>query len=829
MTTDFQYDVFISYARADGADHASKLRDTFRELDKRTYLDTSMIESGQKWEQNLHDSLLSAKAMIFVLTAGSVDPDSYCKIEWEMAVEHNIPILPVRVDTKVDFTMSKPYSTIQYIDLTNDWDIGIDEISHFLTRYDYLYELRDELNNLVSSSTARRFIEIIATENAAAKQQLKRRVKVRIPKRQQAEAIEFSSFRDAWQHYNGQVLLLGAAGAGKTTTLLHYAQTLVTNYLANRNQPVPVFASIAYWDSYANQPLHEWLPEENDLPDAMRDVIDNGRAVLILDGLDELGSSKPLDPEKPEKGTFDPRLRFIKHVQTAIDMGNQILITSRVIDYDDIGEKLNIKGAIELQPLTDDQIDTYLGDVPTVQTTVMADDELLDICRSPLLLSLIAFGYRDATDDLKTLPNMAEGDLRDTIFEQYITTSYDLEARRRELTGEEMPFTLGKVMDVLGHAAMFNVGGISRITGGSITIVENVLEYSDFMFHLYESEIDKFIEVVQKMNIIAKNNLGNGSFLHLLIRDFLAYNFSIRNLSDSNYYDQYCTPANALGKLKDTRATKILMQLLQHESHFIRSSCIKAIGAIGDNKAIAPIINALQFDPESQVRVSAAHALINIHNVQSIEILIYTLQNDPNAKVRNAWAFTLGYIGNEKSIDSLIRSLKHDENPQVRTTAATALGQLGNQRAVLPLLEALENDPDEIMPRTTVMALGKLGDKVAIDSLVKVLHSKTNHMLTRIFAAGSLGNIGDETCIEPLVHALYYDGLADVKLSCAKAIIDIAERLNIRPTAALIAILVFNFGYDWDMPRKVAELLQEIGTPEAIHAVQQWHMSLKRS
>jgi flagellar biosynthesis GTPase FlhF len=227
MTTpihDFKYDVFISYARKDGAEKAQQLHKTFKEMRKRAYLDTTFIESGQKWESNLHESLLTSKAVIFVLTAGSVDPGSYCKVEWNMAIEHDIPILPVLIvndDSKIIENIPKPYSTIQYINLTTDWTAGIDEIIHFVTRYDYLYDLCAELNTLVSQSTARRFIEIIATENAQAKKQLKRRVKVCIPKRQQTEETEFNSFHEAWQHYNGQVLLLGAPGAGKTTTLLN--------------------------------------------------------------------------------------------------------------------------------------------------------------------------------------------------------------------------------------------------------------------------------------------------------------------------------------------------------------------------------------------------------------------------------------------------------------------------------------------------------------------------------------------------------------------------------------------------------------------------------
>jgi HEAT repeat protein len=617
--------------------------------------------------------------------------------------------------------------------------------------------LQADLTQLVSESTARRFIEIIATENAEAKKNLKRRMRVRTLKRQPTQATDFNSFDEAWTHYKGQVLLLGASGAGKTTTLLHYAQTLVSRYLGDRNQPVPVFASIAFWDSYANTPLHEWLPEHNELPDDIRDVIQSGRAVLILDGLDELGREKPINPEKPEEGTFDPRRRFLEQVQTAIDDGNQILITCRVTDYEDIGEKLNIKGAIELQNLTDDQIDTYLGDVPTIQKTVIEDNDLLEICRSPLLLSLIAFGYRDATDGLKALPNMAEGDLRDAIFEQYITTSYDFEASRREMRGEEMPFTLEKTMDVLGHAAMINVCGGKRIDYEALSldgteIVENILVLLDFTHELEQDEIDNFLNFIEHMNVMEQHELDNYRFLHLLIRDYLAFTFSMRHFDEPTYYDflTRSSPARAIGKLRDDRGVEFLIQLLQYsELPFVRESASTALGLIGDKRARQPLIYALH-DASIDVSSASANALSELKDERIIEDLIYTLQHDKDSGVRILSARTLGEIANVRAIDSLIYALQHDESLYVRWSAAKALGKIADVRAIETLMYVLQHDQDKNVRLESARALGIIGDSSVILSLVKALNDVSRSGMFRVcdIAAKALEKIGTPEALQ---------------------------------------------------------------------------------
>ena len=808
----------------------------------RAFLDQHQIDRGEEWWKRITDSTHSAKVFVFLITEASVT-SKVCTREWNTAESIPRPILPIKIidsDNHViaDSDIPDHISRINYVNAADDWESAIDEILFHVNRYSYLYKLSDDLAQLVSENTARRFIEIVSTENKEAKKQLKRRVRARTLRKDTTPDQEFANIKEAWEAYNGQVLLLGDPGAGKTTTLLYHAQTLIQNYLKNRNQPLPVFATIAYWDSYGDTPLHEWLPVENDLPDDIRDLIYNGRAVLILDGLDELGSSKPINPEKPEEGTFDPRQRFMAHVQQAINEGNQVLITCRVKDYNDIGDKLTINGAIELQKLTDEQIETYLGDVPPVQTAVMADDALLDICRSPLLLSLIAFGYRDATDELKALPSMTEGDLRDTIFGQYIQASYNFEASRRELLSEEMPFTLEKVLDVLGHAAMINVAGGRRDDGADTgflfeldgsSIIENILENHDLSFYLTRDELDYFVNFLTQLNIIEKLNIGSYRFLHLLLRDHLAFQYSIKSLEykhqprSTSLNDKMLgisPPMRALTNLQDLRYIKFALKQLENTNFDNKNKRGYAIclGEFGERSFSPTLINSLINDNHELVREASALSLgVLIRSTQAVPALINGLQNDNSEFVRKACAQAFRYINSSKAVPALIDKLENDDSEDVRLECAEALNKIQSTTSVSTLIHVLENDDDERLRLACAEALGFTGNDQAVSPLRDALQNDDDYEV-QLVCTQSLGYIASTSAIMALYDTLEWNDDYDIQVACADALSSIG---NTKSVSVLLQILEL-YEDEEEIQHIHVSALEKIGTLEALQAVAEW-------
>ena len=219
----------------------------------------------------------------------------------------------------------------------------------------------------------------------------------------------FGTFSQAFEHYNRRVLQLGEPGAGKTITLMAYARDAIAARLDDPTKPLPLLGLIATWDSQRQQPLADWLVMgHDDLVAEIRRIVADARALLLLDGLDELGSvQEEPDPNNPEKLIrYDPRQRFIP----IIPASNQVIVTCRAKDYREIGKKIGLKGAVTLQQLTDAQIRDYLSaEVPDLWATLEADEELREVTRTPLLLSLFAFAYRDASaEDREKLRDLRE-------------------------------------------------------------------------------------------------------------------------------------------------------------------------------------------------------------------------------------------------------------------------------------------------------------------------------------------------------------------------------------------------------------------------------------
>ena len=122
----------------------------------------------------------------------------------------------------------------------------------------------------------------------------------------------FRNFDDAFTEYGQRVLLLGDPGAGKTTTLLAFARDKVAERLHDPNAPLPIIAQVSTWNSNTRTPIDEWLTSQ--LPMLNREVIAahicDRRALLMLDGLDELGKERLEEVDGHSVG-YDPRARFV--------------------------------------------------------------------------------------------------------------------------------------------------------------------------------------------------------------------------------------------------------------------------------------------------------------------------------------------------------------------------------------------------------------------------------------------------------------------------------------------------------------------------------------
>ena len=145
------------------------------------------------------------------------------------------------------------------------------------------------------------------------------------------------------------LLILGEPGAGKTTTLLKLAKTLLARIGDDFSQPIPVILNLSSW-AKERQPIAEWLVqalyETFQVYKALGTTwIKEEQLTLCLDGLDEVAAQYRNDCLQALN------LFLQNHGRT------EVVVCSRIRDYEVLSERLRVRCAIYVKPLTSQQID----------------------------------------------------------------------------------------------------------------------------------------------------------------------------------------------------------------------------------------------------------------------------------------------------------------------------------------------------------------------------------------------------------------------------------------------------------------------------------------
>lgn len=178
--------------------------------------------------------------------------------------------------------------------------------------------------------------------------------------------------------FAGILLILGAPGAGKTTTLLELAAV----WANGSDSSVPVLLDLGSWRS--RQPVRKWLlalvsAKYGVSVAVVRQLLEAGNLVLLLDGLDELA------PALQEEC-----LQQLNHLHEVLP-SLRLVVCARHDWYQQCHHRLRLYGAVGLQPLRTEQIQEYLFATRARQLWYQIADVpvLLALAKNPLLLNLM--------------------------------------------------------------------------------------------------------------------------------------------------------------------------------------------------------------------------------------------------------------------------------------------------------------------------------------------------------------------------------------------------------------------------------------------------------
>ncbi|MBN3879504.1 MULTISPECIES: NACHT domain-containing NTPase [unclassified Nostoc] len=190
---------------------------------------------------------------------------------------------------------------------------------------------------------------------------------------------------------HSKLMILGKPGAGKTTFLKYLAiQCIGGEFQAER---VPIFVTLKNFAEAANKPglLQHITEETRNLISSIQDVLSYGKALVLLDGLDEVRE--------------EDSNRILKEIREFSDRfpNNQFVMTCRIAAREYIFDKFT---EVEVADFDDDQISNFTNKwfkdkavkPETFIKRLEENSRIKQLAASPLLLTLLCLVFEESGD-----------------------------------------------------------------------------------------------------------------------------------------------------------------------------------------------------------------------------------------------------------------------------------------------------------------------------------------------------------------------------------------------------------------------------------------------
>lgn len=629
------YRVYISYPRNDGRDSALSLEREILKIPRRVWVDKRDIDPALDFTTEIETNVEKSSVVLVCLTRSSRQPDHLYQREIAWARRENKPIIGLLFEV-----IDVPIPTDEQVNVgPKHWDEGLSRLKNILktgiaslrpstsnnswkvTQDPYAIYLDRAYESIVFGINRRilnpKEITLSSHETEGKVQQhdaddtpvwMRSKAKEMPPtfmmRRHTARLDQFASLESAYKHHNGRLLLLGEPGSGKTITMMAFARDMINDRRDNPDLPLPIYIQIATWDARRQPNLTEWLTHHvsgiaDDIP--VDRLLHDEKLLLILDGLDELGERRVIETRDPvsnaviEVTSFDPRAKFLAMIPKL----NHVVLSSRIKDFDDIGQKANLNGAATLNPLSKDQMQEFLTALPELWKLIQQDQSLMRLAQSPLLLTIMAIAFGDELegeefDKQQWTKHLTEFEARDVIFREFVQRSYLFEQAK---TGQDSEFDYEDLIAVFRKVAANDA--VREF------IEENVLNpemFEDELSNLYFdrgqqivpdeifTQTKTVIDLGLRMKVLIKDfDRLSGKpimrFIHLLIRDYFAFTESINTIhSEDPQKREYAV--QILANLTDERVKDIILGRLKDTDILVQKAAIEAIGEQGYEDAI---------------------------------------------------------------------------------------------------------------------------------------------------------------------------------------------------------------------------------------------------
>ena len=263
---------------------------------------------------------------------------------------------------------------------------------------------------------------------------------------------------EIFDEHGEALLILGEPGTGKTTLVLELLRDLLDSAEQDAGYPIPLVFNLSSW-ARKRRPLSEWLIEEMRERDYASKTLATqwvrGEHIIpLLDGLDEVSAE--------HRDACIEAINEFRHEHPLLP----ILASSRTNDYQRLHTKIRLLSAIEVQPLTEAQVESCLaviGPAAEPVRTALQDETVAELLRTPLMLWVALLAYRH--DGAGIIAPETLEDKRRRLFGKFVDVMLSKTASRQTYSAEESVRHLSWLASVLSrnNLTMFALEDLSRI------------------------------------------------------------------------------------------------------------------------------------------------------------------------------------------------------------------------------------------------------------------------------------------------------------------------------------------------------------------------------
>ena len=283
---------------------------------------------------------------------------------------------------------------------------------------------------------------------------------------------------------------------------------------------------------------------------------------------------------------------------------------------------------------------------------------------------------------------------------------------------------------VLDYKSILEKCGVG--SASSPLVVKNIASLEEFydakeLVEIYNYCLQNISDPDILINVISfSNDYKSVSTMNILL-DMLVNKRTADNIENDAIINLRVMCAKAISNYKDNSALGVLLYCLnnKNENYKIRLACADALGRIGDQYAVEPLINVLKDEEEKSVylKETATTALGMLGDKSAIDPLISILESkqaflDKFTFLKEKIVEALGKlnINNKKVIKALKISLM-DSSPIVRINAIEAIMNSEDEESY-DLIKPSLLDEDEDVRKNALIALYNINGKEILNEVV---------------------------------------------------------------------------------------------------------------